>query len=76
MVVTTSKLRENIYQLLDQVLRTGVPLEIDRKGKKLEVVLKKKSGHPSHLIKRDIIVGEPDELVHIDWSSEITLDPL
>ena len=30
--------RQNIYQLLDQVLDTGVPLEIERKGRKLRIV--------------------------------------
>ena len=33
MPVTASKLRENIYRILDQVLETGVPVEIERRGK-------------------------------------------
>ena len=31
MPVTASKLRENIYRILDQVLETGVPVEIERR---------------------------------------------
>jgi hypothetical protein len=31
--VTASKLRENIYRILDQVLETGVPVEIERRGR-------------------------------------------
>jgi hypothetical protein len=38
MVVTASELRMNIYRLLDQVLETGVPLEIERKGRTLQIV--------------------------------------
>lgn len=32
MVMSSSELRANIYQLLDQVLETGVPPEIERQG--------------------------------------------
>ncbi len=32
MKVTASKLRENIYSILDEVLETGVPVEITRKA--------------------------------------------
>ena len=30
MALTASKLRENIYRVLDQVLETGEPVEIER----------------------------------------------
>jgi hypothetical protein len=69
MEVSPSELRKNIYNLLDQVLETGVPLEIKRKGKKLKIIpsdpvskFAKLDGHP------DCIVGDPEELVHLDWS--------
>ncbi len=32
MEVNPSELRQNIYNLLDQVIETGIPLEIKRKG--------------------------------------------
>ncbi len=32
MQVNPSELRKNIYNLLDQVIETGIPLEINRKG--------------------------------------------
>jgi hypothetical protein len=38
MPLTASKLRENIYRILDQVLETGVPVEIERRGKILKIV--------------------------------------
>ncbi len=71
MAVTASELRQNIYRLLDQVLETGVPLEIERNGRRLRVVatdpppkLDRVVGH------EDYIVGDPEALVHIDWSGE------
>ena len=36
MTLTASKLRENICRILDQVLETGVPVEVRRKGKVVE----------------------------------------
>ena len=36
--ITASKLRENVYRILDEVLETGIPVEINRRGKKLKIV--------------------------------------
>ena len=38
MRLTASKLRADIYRILDQVLETGVPIEIERHGKILKIV--------------------------------------
>src|SRR6266446_8312986 len=70
MVVKPSRLRANLYRLLDHVLRTGEPIEIDRGGKKLLIVPKEKQTRLNNLVRRDIIVGDPEDLVHLDWSKE------
>ena len=72
MAITASKLRENIYNILDEVIETGVPVEVTRKGKTLKIVPKKakRIRDLSKLPVRDYIVGDPDDLVHIDWMSE------
>jgi len=70
MLVTTSALRQNIYRLLDQVIETGIPIEIKRKGIILKIILSEKKDKLENLKERNIINCEPDELVHIDWSSE------
>ena len=67
MGVSASKLRENIYQLLDQVLETGTPLEINRKGRKLKIVPVKGESKLGSLERHD---GDPDDIVHLDWSDE------
>lgn len=73
MKITASKLRENIYKVLDSVLETGAPVEIERRGRKLRIVpvddpprskLNRLQPHP------DAIVGDPEDLVHLDWSPE------
>lgn len=70
MTVTASKLRQNIYQLLDRVIETGQPLEIQRKGRKLRIVPAAPISRLARLPKRKCIKGDPEELVSIDWSGE------
>jgi hypothetical protein len=68
--VTASKLRANIYRILDQVLETGVPVEIERRGKILKIVPTEIPSKLDNLIDRkDFIRGDPADLVHLDWSS-------
>jgi len=67
--VTASKLRANIYGILDQVLETGVPVEVIWKGKLLKIVPEQKPDKFSRLKKRNYIVGDPEDIVHLDWSS-------
>ncbi len=79
MALTASKLRANVYRLLDEVLETGTPLEIERNGKLLVIApkeAKKKGSKLDNLPRRKgFIIGDPDELIHIDWSSEWNPDP-
>ncbi len=70
MTLTASKLRENVYRILDQVLATGVPVEIERGGKSSASAPPSRPASWPTSKRRDCIVGDPEELVHLDWSSE------
>jgi len=70
MAINASTLRENIYKLLDQVLETGQPLEIERKGKLLKIIPGEKPAKMSSLAKHDCLTGDPESIVHLDWSGE------
>jgi hypothetical protein len=70
MRVTASKLRENIYGILDQALKTGVPVEVVRKGKILKIVPETKPDKLSRLKKRNSLIGDPEDIVHMDWLTE------
>lgn len=71
MPVTPSQLRADIYRLLDEVLATGVPLEVERGGRTLQIVAKDRVRKLDRLVRRpDVIVGDPDDLIHLDWSAE------
>lgn len=73
MKITASKLRENIYRILDQVAATGVPVEIVRGEHRLKIVLADDAAplKTARLRARPkVLVGDPETLVHLDWSKE------
>lgn len=77
MKVTPTELRKDIYNLLDQVLQSGQPLTIKRKGKLLEIVPKQMKPAKSkldNLKPRKTLNCDPEDIVHMDWSEEINLD--
>ena len=71
--LTASTLRANIYRILDQVAETGVPVEVVRGDKRVKIVPADDAA-PTRLdrLKRrpKAIVGDPETLVHVDWSKE------
>ena len=73
--VTPTELRANIYRLLDEVLKTGLPLEVRKGDKTLTIVPGEVTDKFQNLISRPhVIQGDPEELVDISWEDEVTLD--
>ncbi len=73
--ITPTELRSNIYNLLDEVLNTGIPIEINKGGKKLRIVPVGKNNKLLNLISRpQVIHGDPNDLVDISWEEEVSLD--
>lgn len=73
MVLTASKLRENIYRILDQVAETGVPVEVVRGRRRLKIVPVEETvtRKVDRLKARpEVLIGDPQGLVHMDWSEE------
>ncbi|MBI2572077.1 MAG: type II toxin-antitoxin system Phd/YefM family antitoxin [Candidatus Schekmanbacteria bacterium] len=71
--MTPTQLRADIYHILDEVLATGMPVEIERHGKILRIVRAEPppGDRLGALVRRDGVVrGDPEELVHLDWTSE------
>ncbi|MGA1867632.1 MAG: type II toxin-antitoxin system prevent-host-death family antitoxin [bacterium] len=68
MKLSATKLRQNLYRILDEVLEKGVPIEIERRGKILKIVplepIKKLDKLESH----NTIIGDPESIVTISWS--------
>ncbi len=70
MAITASALRADVYRILDEVLATGQPVEIQRGGQRLLIV--PADAPPSRLDRVQplpgLVAGDPDDLVHLDWS--------
>lgn len=76
MPVTVTELRANIYQLIDRVLETGEPLEIERRGRILRV-LPPQGRDLERLLPpcEGVYTGDAQELVSLDWSDHWKPDP-
>ncbi len=73
--ITPTELRSNIYQILDEILDTGIPIEIEKGGKKLLIKPVEQPNKLKNLKKRkNIIKGDPNDLVNLTWEKEINLD--
>lgn len=77
MPVTASTLRQNVYRLLDGIIATGEAVEIERRGRRLRILLVDEDGPPTQRrnldalpVRPDALRGDPLDIVHIDWSSE------
>ena len=70
MRLTASKLRENLYRLLDQVIATGTPIEVTHKGTSLKIIPEKLPSKLGRLPKRKSFKGDPDDILHMDWLAE------
>lgn len=72
MKLSASKLRQSLYQVLDEVLEKGTPVEIERKGRILKIVPGKSDSKLMNLEPHDTIIGAPESIINIDWSKEWT----
>lgn len=72
--ITVTELRSNIYNLLDEILATGVPLEINRGGRKLTIAPTEPIDKFANMeFRPDVINGDPEALVHIAWEYNVDL---
>lgn len=70
MKITATSFRKNLYELLDRVIETGNPIEIERKGKIIRIITTEPKSKLSNLKKHDILHGNPEDIISIDWSKE------
>lgn len=71
MTISLTHLRANLYKLVDQVIATGVPIEVERNGVLVKLVSVQKKKKLDNLSKHaNVLTVNPDEIVHVDWSHE------
>lgn len=70
---SATELRAQLYDLLDHVAKTGEPVRVTRHGVELCIVRKDAVAAKAKRRKRtlpDLVVGDPDDLVHIEWRND------
>jgi hypothetical protein len=77
--ISESSIGDDMYHLLEKVIETATPLEFKFKGKKLLISLtdnpKNVGGKLANLEPHpECLVGDPEDIVHLDWSKEIHYD--
>lgn len=72
MKLTPTRLRADLYQVLDRVIATGESVEVDRGGRTVVIQLaaaaRPKKPRRTKRSNPDLVVGNPEDLVHFDWS--------
>jgi len=68
--ISATHLRNDIYNILDGILRTGESVVIERKGKTLKIQPEKRVSKLAALEDHGCMVEDPEYYVHLDWSSE------
>jgi len=72
-VITPSALRKDVYRLLDRVLDTRQPLVVRCRGRRVRIVPEPEAGSRlGRLGPRPCIKGDPEQLVHVDWTAAWT----
>jgi prevent-host-death family protein len=71
MAITATKLRADLYRVIDDVIKKGVPVEVELRGRKVRIVPAEPRDKLSALIKRPgVIVGDPGRLPRVKTFDE------
>ena len=72
MPMTLTTLRQQLFNAVDQVIATGIPLVIMRNGHRVKIVLEEKKSKLANLKQHNCIIGNPDDLIDFpvaEWSA-------
>lgn len=68
MKTSVTTLRTHLYEYIDQLIVSGVPIELERKGHKIKIVLDDPPAKLNNLkIRPKFILGDPDDIIDMDW---------
>jgi len=74
--ISLTALRSNLFKIVDDIIKTGNPVEIERNGHRLKIILEEKRRKLDNLKPHDCIVGDPDDLLQIkvgEWGEATKL---
>ena len=71
MAITATKLRSDLYRVIDDVIRKGVAVEVELRGKKVRIVPAEPCDKLANLVKRPgVIAGDPGRLARVKTFDE------
>lgn len=65
MPMSLTALRQELFKVVDQLILTGTPVEINRKGHIVKIILDDEKSKLANLTPHDCVIGDPEELVDI-----------
>jgi len=74
--MSLTALRNQLFKVVDGVIKTGIPAEIERNGHRLKIVLEEKRSKLDNLKPHDCIIGDPDDLVDLKMAQWLETDKL
>jgi len=66
--LSLTALRQKLFKVADRVLHTGVPVAINRRGRRLLLAPDGGTSRLAHLRRRKLIKGDPESLVGLKVS--------
>ncbi len=71
MTITATKLRSDLYRVINEVIKKGVPVEVELRGKKVRIVPAEPRDKLANLVRRlGVIVGDTGRLAHVKTFDE------
>ena len=71
MAITATKLRSDLYRVIDDVIKKGVPVEVELRGKKVRIVPAEPRDKLANLVRRPgVIAGAASRLAHVKTFDE------
>lgn len=71
MTITPTYFRKNLFSLLDEILKSGKTLELNRNGQIIKIMPTKKANKLKRLIAHpDAVIGDSDDFINMSWSGE------
>jgi len=77
MTISPTALRKDIYKILDKIIETGEPVEIERKGITLKIVKEESVEEPLNrwdliesLPDKETWIGDLDDIFDMNWMEE------
>lgn len=63
--IPITRLRQNIYSVFDQIIKTGIPQEVERNNYTFKIILKEKQDKLAKLTPQKGVRGNLDDFVTI-----------